>query len=64
MTEKNPVKQSLFPPLPPVMENKPKISVGSDEEMTSNDFDSGSEDELDIICNMIPVLPLDYDTIT
>lgn len=60
---KKPVKQMLFPPLPQVVENKPKVSVGSDEEMTSNDFDYESEDELDIICNMIPVLPLEYDTI-
>lgn len=30
--------------------------------MVSNDFHSGSEDDLDIICNMIFVLQLEYDT--
>lgn len=32
--------------------------------MANNDFDFGSERELDVICNMISVLPLEYDTIT
>lgn len=57
------VKQMLFPPLTQVVKNKHKVSVGSDEEMARNDFDYGLEDELDIICNMISVLPLEYDTI-
>lgn len=47
-----------------MVENKHKVSIGSDEEMASNNFNSGSEGELDIIWNMISVLPLEYDTIT
>lgn len=46
------------------MEKEPKIYVGDDKEMASNEFDSGSEDDLDIICNMIFVVPLEYNTIT
>lgn len=61
---KNPVKQRLFPPLPLVVENEPKVSIGSYEEMDGNDFDSGPDGGLDNICNMISVLPLEYDTIT
>lgn len=59
-----PVKLRLFPTLPPMMENKPKIFVGKDKEIGSNNFDSGSEDDLDIISNMISVLPLEYDVVT
>lgn len=62
--EKKHVKQILFPPLPLVVENEPKVSIGSDEEIASNDFDYGLEGELDIICNMIYVIPLEYDTVT
>lgn len=32
--------------------------------MASNDFDSGSERELDIICNMISMMLLEYDKVT
>lgn len=32
--------------------------------MASNDFDSGLKDDMDIICNVIFMLPLEYDTIT
>lgn len=52
------VKQRLFPPLPPLVEHEPKATVDEDEEMASKDFDSGSEDDLDIICNMLFVLSL------
>lgn len=47
-----------------MVKNEPKASLGSDEEMASNDFDFRSEDELYIICNMILGLPLEYDTTT
>lgn len=32
--------------------------------MATNDFDSGSEDNFDIICNVVSVLPREYDYIT
>lgn len=32
--------------------------------MATNNFDSGLEGELDIICNMIYVLLVEYDTVT
>lgn len=58
------VNQRLFPPLRLAAENEElKAKIGEDEEMESNDFDSGSEHGLDILCNMIFVLPLKYDTI-
>lgn len=47
-----------------MIESEPKVSISSDEKMANNDFDSRSEGELDIICNMIFVLPMEYDTIT
>lgn len=43
---------------------KPKAIICEDEEMASNDFESGLEHELDIICNMIYMLLLEYDTVT
>lgn len=45
-----------------MVENEPIVSIGSDVEMVSNDFDFGLEGELDIICNMIFVMQLEYDT--
>lgn len=47
-----------------MVNNEPKVFIRSDEEMDKNEFDSGSEDELDIICNMISMLPFEYDTIS
>lgn len=35
---------------------KEKTSPNGDEMVTSN-FDSGSEDDFDVICNMVSVLP-------
>lgn len=35
-----------------------------DEDMEIGDFNSGSEDELDIICNMIYVLPIEFIQVT
>lgn len=35
-----------------------------DEDMLTNNFDSSLEDELDIICNMITILPIEYDSVT
>lgn len=40
-----------------------KAKMDEDEEMASDDFDSGSESGLSVICNMIYVLSLEYDTV-
>lgn len=45
-------------------EKELNTKMGEDKETTSNDFDSNSEDDLDIICNMIFMLPLEYDIIS
>lgn len=58
------MKKQHFTPIPLVVKNEPKTFVSSYEEMVSNDFDSRSEGELDIICNMISVLPVEYDRVT
>lgn len=47
-----------------VKNEEPKTRMGKDEEMASDDFYLGSEHELDIIFNIISMLPLGYDTIT
>lgn len=47
-----------------MVKNEPKVSIDSNEEMASNDFESGSKGEWDIICNLISVLPVEYDIIT
>lgn len=62
--ENNYGKQRLFPPLPPMVKYKPKVYVGFEEEMASNDFDSRSKDKLDIMSNMISVVSLEYDIVT
>lgn len=58
------VKQRLFLPFPPMAKSKEKEAThDQDEDMATRDFDYSSEPELDIICNMIYVLPIEYDTI-
>lgn len=46
---------------------KPKekhAMLNQNEDMVTSDFDFGSEPDLDIICNMISILPIEYDTVT
>lgn len=55
----------LLSPLPRVEKSKEKKAThDQDEDLIIDDFDSGSEPELDIICNMISILPIEYDTTT
>lgn len=54
----------MFPSLSLIEEEKAVDKEVEDTEMETNKFDSGSEPELDIIDNMIFVLPLEYDTVT
>lgn len=58
--EKKPLKERLFPPLPPVEKTNGKESVqNEDNKMLTDNFDSGSEWELDIICNVNFVLSIE-----
>lgn len=41
-----------------------KDKVVKDIDIETYNFDSGSEPELDIICNMIFVIHLEYNTVT
>lgn len=59
------VKQMLFPPFPPVAKPKEKHALhDKDKDLATNDFDSSYEPVIDIICSMIFVLPIGYDTTT
>lgn len=59
---KRPVKQKLFPVLPPVAKNNLKDPVLQvDDEMVTNNFESGSKDDFNIICNVISVLRVEFD---
>jgi hypothetical protein len=51
---KKPPTERIFPPLPALKKDLPK----EDEEMTSN-F-SESDTSLDIVCNVVSVLPVEY----
>ena len=52
---KKPATERIFPPLSTIMKDPPR----EDEEMTSNFSDSGHS--LDIICNFVSILPVEYD---
>lgn len=57
--------KGCFPSFPLVAKNEElKAKIGVDEEIVSNDFDYGQEHDFDLICNMIYVLPLMYDTLS
>lgn len=54
----------MFPLLSPINEEKAtKDKIVEDADMKTNNFGSGSKSELDIICNMIFVFPLESDTV-
>ena len=51
---KRPIKQRSFPPLSPIEKSKNgKVVQNEDEDMAIKSFNSGSGEELNIICNMI-----------
>lgn len=59
------VRQRLCPPLPPVMKPEEKQAThDQNEDMTIDDFDSGSEPKIYKICYIISMLPFEYDTFT
>jgi len=55
---KKPASERIFPLLSTVVHQSPK----EDKEMTSNFSDSGNR--IDIICNVVSILPVDYDVIS
>jgi len=54
---KKPATERIFPPLSTIVHQSPK----EDEEMTSNFSDFGHS--IDIICNVVSILPVEYDVI-
>lgn len=62
---KKPIRERLFPLCPLVVKPKgTKDMHHENDNMLTDKFDSGSEGELDIICNMISFLPIEFSQIT
>lgn len=58
------MKHRLFPPSPHMAKfKKEQATHDLDEDMTTDNFNFGSEPELDIICNMIYMLPIEHDSV-
>src|ERR1044072_4199455 len=62
--EKKPMEKRLFPPLPPIKEKEKVADSTEDTDMMTDNFDSESEDELHIICNVVSILPAEYDKVS
>lgn len=63
--ENRPMKERLFLPFPAIVKPNGKDSMQhEDNEILTDNLNSGSEGELDIICNMVFVLPIEFDHIT
>lgn len=57
--KRNP-KGGIFPPFPPVVKSNGKEFVpNEDDEIFTYNFGSGSEGELDVICNVMFVLHIE-----
>lgn len=62
---KNPVGRKLFSPKTIQSKEKVKEEVSSKEdELVKDNFDFRSEDDFDGLCNVVSVLPRDYDCVT
>src|ERR1044072_7823320 len=62
---KRPIAERLFPPLPPISEEKEKITEpNEDDNMLTGNFDSGSEEDLNIICNVVSIMPAEFDRVS
>src|ERR1044072_4293331 len=62
--EKKPMEKRLFPPLPTIKEKEKMPDSTEDTDMLTDNFDSESEDDLHIICNVVSILPAEYDMIS
>src|ERR1044072_9231265 len=62
---KKPLKERIFPPIPLVTKSKDKKPVSTeDDDILIDNCDSGFDDELDIICNVVSVLPIEFDKVS
>src|ERR1044072_5452493 len=62
--EKKPMAKRLFPPLPPIKEKEKVYDSTEDTDMLIDNFNSECEDDLHIICNVVSILPAQYDMIS
>src|ERR1044072_1556573 len=62
---KKPMSERLYFPLPTITEENEKvIESNEDENMITDNFDSGSEESLNIICNVVSILPAEFDRLS
>lgn len=61
LEEKNTVGRMIFSPRVEKPEEKTSEQPLEDDDMLINDFDSRSESSLNTNCNMVYVLPIEYD---
>lgn len=62
--DKKPVGRKLFSPRMVTPEEKISEQPLKDDDMLTDDFDSGSESSMNINCNVVFVLPREYDQVT
>lgn len=59
------MKEIIFPPFLTIIKPNGKDSLSNeDNEMLLDSFDYGSENDFDVICNVVSVLPIEHGTIT
>src|ERR1044072_780030 len=62
---KKPMAERLFPPLPTIVEgNEKALEPNEDDNMLTDNFDSGSEEDLNIICNVVSIMPAEFDRLS
>lgn len=56
---KRPMMEIIFPLFPAIVKPRGDDAMRNyDDDMLTNNFDSRSEGELDIICNIVSILPI------
>lgn len=59
------VKEICFPPLPTIVKpNGNEPLPNEDDKMLAYNFDYGSKNDFNIICNIIYALPFEFDSTT
>lgn len=59
------MKERIFPPLLAIVKpNGNEPFPKEDDKILTNNFDSGLEDDFDVVCNVVSVFPIEYVTIT
>lgn len=65
MNMKKPVGRRFFSPKTSQSKEKVKEEVPlKEDELVTYSFESGSEDDFDVLCNMVSVLPMEYNCVT